>query len=132
MRAMNPQSALARPDLEDRVAALRPGLDLLGLPACVLDARQRYHYVNAACCAHFGKREAEFLGRTPDEVFEFKPQDARRAQLQRAFNGETVIFNRLTLEGPRAGQWVRAHYFPLRDEAGGVEGVLVVLWTCRR
>ncbi len=127
MHAMVPQSALARPGLDARVETLRPGLDLVGLPACVLDAQQRYRYVNPAYCAHWGRREEDFLGRTPDEVYALKPQDSRRSQLQRALGGETVVFNRRTLEGPRAGLWVRAHYLPLREEGGAIVGVLVVL-----
>ena len=35
--------------------------------------------------------------------------------------------DRRNLEGPNAGLWVRAHYFPLRDEEGAVVGVLVLL-----
>ena len=37
------------------------------------------------------------------------------------------MFNRRTEEGPGAGRWVRAHYFPLRGDAAAVVGVLVVL-----
>jgi PAS domain-containing protein len=75
MHAMDPQSTLERPALEERIALLRPGLDLLGLPACVLDARLRYCFVNVAYCEHTGRKEADFPGRTPDEVFEVKPPD---------------------------------------------------------
>ncbi|HUP28804.1 MAG TPA: PAS domain-containing protein, partial [Usitatibacter sp.] len=110
-----------------RLAALRPGLDLLGLPACVLDAELRYRYLNAAYLAHFARPAGDFLGRTADEVFTRRPQDARREKIHRALAGEAVVFNRETIEGPNAGRWVRAHYLPLPDEAGSVVGVLVVL-----
>jgi len=113
--------------LESRLAALKPGLDVLGLPACIMDTDQRYRYVNGAYLTHSGRQLSEFLGRTPDEVYERKPQDSRRAQMQRALSGETVIFNRVTIEGPRAGIWMRAHYVPLRDGAGQVAGVIVIL-----
>jgi PAS domain-containing protein len=46
--------------------------------------------------------------------------------MQRALGGEPVIFNRQTIEGPNAGKWVRAHYFPLPVD-GSIGGVLVVL-----
>jgi diguanylate cyclase (GGDEF)-like protein/PAS domain S-box-containing protein len=36
------------------------------------------------------------------------------------------VFTRRTIEGPEAGRWVRAHYMPVRGDAG-VIGVLVVL-----
>jgi PAS domain S-box-containing protein len=110
-----------------RVAALAPAMDVLVLPACVLDRDLRYHYVNAAYCVHSGRAAHEFQSRTPDEVFERTPRDDRRSHMQRALDGQMEVFNRRTLEGPNAGRWMRAHYFPLRDAAGEVEGVLVVL-----
>jgi hypothetical protein len=39
---------------DGRLAALGPGLDLLGLPACVLDHGLRYLYVNAAYARQAG------------------------------------------------------------------------------
>ena len=113
--------------LEARLAALTPGLDTLALPACVLDRELRYRFINAGYEAHSGRRAAEFLGRKPDEVFERRPDDSRRGYMQRALDGESVVFNRQTLEGPQRGLWMRAHYLPLRDDAGAVLGVLVVL-----
>ena len=110
-----------------RLAALRPGLDLLGLPACVLDKGLRYRYLNAAYLAHFGRPAADFIGHTADEVFARRPHDSRREKLQRALAGEAVVFNRETIEGPNAGRWVRAHYLPLHGEDSTVVGVVVVL-----
>ncbi len=113
--------------LEGRFEALRPGLDLLGLPACVLDPGLRYRYLNPPYERLSGKPAAQLLGRAPDEVFELRPQDARREHLRRALAGETLAFNRRMLEGPHAGEWVRAHYMPLREGEGAAWGVLVVV-----
>jgi diguanylate cyclase (GGDEF)-like protein/PAS domain S-box-containing protein len=123
---MNDHRPAAHTALENRLAVLGPGFDLVGLPICILDADRRYRYLNAAYCSYIGRPVADFLGRQPDEVFNAVPVDGRREQLQRAFDGETVIFNRQTLEGPHAGQWVRAHYLPLR-EGEEVVGIMVVL-----
>ncbi|MGZ5104731.1 MAG: sensor domain-containing protein [Usitatibacter sp.] len=124
---MNGSDTVDRVGLGPRVRALAPGLDVLGLPACILDGELRYRYVNGAYLAQSGRPREAFEGRRPDEVFNRTPQDERRAHLQRALEGETSIFNRRTLEGPQAGRWVRAHYFPLRGDEGDVVGVLVVL-----
>ncbi|MGE5096347.1 MAG: PAS domain S-box protein [Betaproteobacteria bacterium] len=124
---MSPSTTLGRPGLEARLAALRPGLDLLGLPACVLDTRLRYRYANPAYAAQSGKDAAGMMGRSPDEVFQRPPDDSRRAYLMRALQGEHVAYDRRNREGPRAGLWVKAHYFPLREDGGEVVGVLVVL-----
>jgi diguanylate cyclase (GGDEF)-like protein/PAS domain S-box-containing protein len=129
MGLVDTRDILGRAGLAARVAALAPALDVIGLPATILDREMRYHYVNAAYLAHAGRGAEEFPGRTPDEVFARTPRDERRQHMQRALNGEPSVFNRRTIEGPRAGIWMRAHYFPLRDEtgAGEVLGVLVVL-----
>ena len=113
--------------LESRIVALKPGLDVLGLPSCVVDAQMRYCYANKAYEIQTGRPAADFLGHTPDEVFAVKPQDDRRDYMRRALAGEIEVFNRRNLEGPNAGLWVRAHYFPLRDEEAAVVGVLVLL-----
>jgi PAS domain S-box len=67
------------------------------------------------------------MGQTPDEAFRHRPNDGRREYLARALAGETVAFNRRTLEGPHRGEWFRAHYFPLYEPSGAVWGVMVVL-----
>jgi diguanylate cyclase (GGDEF)-like protein/PAS domain S-box-containing protein len=109
------------------VEELAPGLDVLGLGACILDSQLRYRYVNDCYVEISGRARADFEGRTPDEVFQRIPQDDRRHHLMRALGGETSIFNRRVLEGPNAGRWARAHYFPLRGEGDEVVGVLIVL-----
>jgi len=116
-----------RADLDARVRLLAPGLEVLSLPVCVLDLEMRYRYVNAAYEAGTGKTRAECVGRTPDEVFGRVPRDDRRSHLQRAFDGETSAYTRRLAEGPNAGNWVRAHYFPVRSNTGDVMGALVVL-----
>ena len=123
---MHPAPVMERPSLETRLAALRPGLDLLGLPACVIDGQRRYRYVNRAYAAHTGRDFEAFVGQGVDQLFP-RPTDARRAHLDRALAGETVIYNRRNKQGPKAGQWVRAHYLPLAEDPIGVLGVLVVL-----
>ena len=101
---------------------------VLGLPACVIDSTRRYRYVNPEFVAHFGVDERYYLGRTIEQANLPPPDpgDDRRSHMERAMSGELVVFNRRTLMGPNAGQWVRAHYIPLRAEAF-VIGVLVVL-----
>jgi diguanylate cyclase (GGDEF)-like protein/PAS domain S-box-containing protein len=123
---MTVQGTRERPALEARLEALAPGLDVLGLAACVMDTQLRYRYINAAYASQTGRDPARFLGNTPDEIFERVPSDSRRDNLRRALAGETVVFNRQTIEGPAAGTWVRAHYMPLRS-GSEIIGVLVVL-----
>ena len=114
------------PALGTRIAALRPDLDRMQLPACILDRELRYRYVNLAYLAHFGRTSAAtMLGKTVDEAFNIVPTDGRREQILRALDGKTIVFDRSTIEGPNAGRWVRAHYLPVHDR-DEVIGVLVM------
>src|SRR5438477_35219 len=110
-----------------RVAALVPGLEALRLPASLLGRDLRYLYVNPAYEAHAGRPAAEFIGRAPDDVFVRVPTDERRGYLERALQGKEAILDRVNLEGPRAGRWVRAYYLPVHGDGADVIGVLVVL-----
>jgi PAS domain-containing protein len=73
---MSDQGTLERTGLEARLAALRPGLDVLSLPACILDADLRYVYLNQAYSTHAGRPATDFIGRTPDEALGW-PVDGR-------------------------------------------------------
>ncbi|HUI98876.1 MAG TPA: PAS domain-containing protein [Usitatibacter sp.] len=123
---MNDRPATAG-EVAERLAALTPGLALLGLPACVLDPSLRYLYANPPYLAQLGRGLDTLVGRTPDEALGHFPDDGRRENLRRALAGEPAAYNRVNLEGPRKGKWVRAHYFPVRDESGSVWAALVVL-----
>ena len=123
---MEESAILVDPALGARIAALKPDLDRMQLPACILDRDLRYRYTNAAYLAHFGRASADsFLDKTADEAFTIVPTDGRRGQLRRALDGETVVFDRVTIEGPQAGRWVRAHYLPVHD-GDAVIGVQVM------
>jgi diguanylate cyclase (GGDEF)-like protein/PAS domain S-box-containing protein len=123
---MADQQTLEKTGLEARLDALRPGFDLIGLPACVIDSQKRYQYANAAYAAMSSRTPEDFPGHAVEELFPRPAPDARRTALARALDGEVVILNRQTIAGPAAGRWVRAHYFPLAVD-GGIGGVLVVL-----
>ncbi|HET7548243.1 MAG TPA: PAS domain-containing protein, partial [Usitatibacter sp.] len=110
-----------------RLAALAPGLDLLGLPACVFDRSLRYVHANPAFVDQTGSSLSHLLGRTQEEAFGPYTDDGRRECLRRALSGEAAAFNRPSVAGIHKGRWFRAHYFPLRDEAGEVWGALLVL-----
>ena len=113
------------PALAERIAALRPDLDRLTLAACIVDSEQRYRWANDAYLAHYGRERESLLGRRVAEAFTIQPSDGRRARLRRALDGETLVFDRQTMEGPNAGRWVRANYQPMFD-GERVVGVLVI------
>ncbi|HEX4629162.1 MAG TPA: PAS domain-containing protein, partial [Gemmatimonadales bacterium] len=89
---MGTLDTVSRAGFAARVASLAPALDVLGLPACLLDRDLRYHYVNAAYATHSGTPAHAFPGRTPDEVFDRTPRDDRRMHMQRALAGHIEVF----------------------------------------
>src|SRR5215212_10113602 len=99
--ALGHPPTLAETRLDERLVLLRPGLDQLGLPACVLDTSLRYRYTTAAYRLQSGKREADFTGRAADEIFAVRPTDDRREKLQQTLAGEAVVFYRQQIEGPQ-------------------------------
>jgi PAS domain-containing protein len=125
---MNDSQAPAAADsLEAALARLRPGLDLLSLPACVLDRDGLYRYANAAYLAYTGKAAGELLGRTAADAFGVQPRDDRRKALARVFGGESLTSDRETIEGPFKGHSVRAHYFPLWLEGTGAAACVALV-----
>jgi diguanylate cyclase (GGDEF)-like protein/PAS domain S-box-containing protein len=118
--------AMVDEGLLERLAELKPGLDSLGLPTCVIDTNKRYRYANAAYAALSNREPAAFEGPAVEELFPLQIPDARRSALAQALKGEVVVFNRQVLAGPRAGTWVRAHYVPVHAR-GKVAAALIVL-----
>jgi len=112
--------------LASALVDLQQGLELLGLPCCVIDQALRYRFVNAAYLAYAGRVAGELLGRELGEAALKPPTDERRRMLARALAGEDLVFDRLTVEGPDEGRWVRAHYHPIRRD-GEVAGAAVVV-----
>ena len=123
---MPPDPILPADTFEPVLAGLRPGLELLSFPVYVVDAQQRYRYLNRAYELFFGRRAEDMIGRTVDEVFGPPPPDDRRKALARALAGETLSFDRETRHGPRIGRWIRLHYMPVHL-SGAVVGATVVL-----
>jgi diguanylate cyclase (GGDEF)-like protein/PAS domain S-box-containing protein len=119
-------SAASGVAVDARLAELLPGLDALGLPACLFDAELRYYHANAAYCEYVGRVLAQLVYRSPADVFGQIPVDRRREMLHRALAGETLTLDRMTHVGPNKGRWVRAHYRPAWHQ-GKVTGVTVVL-----
>ena len=102
---MTVQGTRERSALEARLEALSPGLDVLGLAACVMDTQLRYRYINSAYASQTGRDTARFIGRTPDEIFERVPSDSEvRRDLKRWVpEYQTQVRPKLTaVQPPRA------------------------------
>ena len=58
---MAPPSTGGSDALDIRLAELRPGLDLIEIPACVIDQELRYRYANGDYAEYFGKVPGDFI-----------------------------------------------------------------------
>jgi diguanylate cyclase (GGDEF)-like protein/PAS domain S-box-containing protein len=113
--------------LQSTLEALRPGLESLGFPAYVVDAEQRYRMLNASYERYFGRRAADMVGRTVEDVFGPAPADERRKPLLLALQGETLTFDRVARHGPNSGRWIRMHYMPIREGCAVIAATVVVV-----
>ncbi len=96
----------------------------------LLDAELRYVRVNDAYAAIAGRHAAEYPGRTPHEAI---PGIAPRVEpfYRRVLEtGEPLVGMEVTAPSPREPESIRtwlASYYPVRDAAGRVQGVGVVV-----
>lgn len=101
-----------------------------GIPARValMDRDRRYRYVNEACAAFFGLSRQAILGRAAAEVIGAAAFEAVQEQGGRALAGETLRWEGWLSYGPgREPRFVQRLCQPHRDEAGDIDGYLVVV-----
>ncbi len=123
-----PDSTIKPPTgLEDALADLREGLELLGLPCVVVGKDLRYWFANQAYLDFFAVGAGDLLGNLVPSASSTGVADARGEVLLKALDGESTVYDRTTIEGPNIGRWVRAHYLPVRhaDEVVGAAVLLI-------
>jgi PAS domain S-box-containing protein len=92
-----------------------------------VDPETRYHFVNRQFQVWFGQPKETYLGRTMEDVLGAEAFRRLRPYLERAFNGETQVFE---IEAPyRFGpvRWVRISYIPHFNGGGKPVGVVILV-----
>jgi diguanylate cyclase (GGDEF)-like protein/PAS domain S-box-containing protein len=123
------QDVSERKALEDRIVQQTATLSLVteAIPAtvAVVDLEGRYRFVNGAFERWCGKDRRQVIGRSAREVLGEREFERRWPWVERAFNGETVVFE---LDYPHgdASTHVSLTYIPLRLPSGTVDGFVVV------
>jgi PAS domain S-box-containing protein len=110
-------------------AGLHAMLDTIPARLALVDRQGRHCYVNAAYCAYLRKPAPELLGRTIREIIgeeiyaRMRPDPIHRQLFERCLAGETTVWEGWLgyLEGER---YVHRTYYPYRDAAGAVVGVV--------
>ncbi|MDH4343553.1 MAG: PAS domain S-box protein, partial [Nitrospira sp.] len=91
-----------------------------------IDRNRRYRFVNKRYEEFFGRSDEEIAGMTMRELFGLDGYAAVEPHLDRAFQGESVLFEyRLAVHGEN--HWFSARYVPDRDERRQVAGLFVLL-----
>src|SRR5207245_572452 len=75
MRGMSIREPANAPGFAARLAALAPGLEVLGMPVYVVDSTLCYRYVNAAYELHAGRKASELLGFNLLDLYPIPPDD---------------------------------------------------------
>ena len=123
------QDVTERKQLEHSVAAQSATLRLVAeaIPAtvAVVDLDGRYRFVNSAFERSCGRTREQIVGLTALEVLGEQEHERRKPWIQRAFTGESVVFE---LEYPDidSPRYVSISYVPLRLDTDALDGFVVV------
>ena len=110
-------------------AGLHAMLDTIPARLAIVDRQGRHCYVNAAYCDHLQMPASDLMGRTIREIIgqdayaRLRPDPIHRQLFERCLTGETTTWEGWLgyLEGER---YVHRTYYPYRDAAGAVIGVV--------
>ena len=91
-----------------------------------IDREERYGYVNAAYERWFDRPRSAFLGRRLEEVMGPDAYRVAAPRMREALGGRAVHY-RAVVPYPSGARHVDAHYIPVRDGAGEIDGVAAIV-----
>ena len=116
-----------RQSLVAKERELRAIADNIGMPLSKSDRNLRYLYVNQVTCEWYGRREAEIVGRTWQEMLGDQQFAEVKGFAHRALEGEFVTYDRFAAYPEHPPGRIRVAMTPYRDHTGQVAGVYVVI-----
>lgn len=122
MRDISEQVA-ARERLGLQTAMLQSVTEAIPAMVAVLDANQRYRFVNRALESWFGLPREELIGHTALEVLGEEEYERSRPWIERVLAGETVNFQKDLVDRP---VHLAVHYIPVHLAGGEVDGFVSV------
>ena len=117
---------LLRQNLEEQERQLRLFTDNIPEAIAYLNTERRYKFVNNTFLQLQGKRREEVVGKTSAEVL---GEDAARLAapyVERAFKGETIVYERLVTFANGEQRWMRIRTAPDTLSDGTIQGIYVV------
>jgi diguanylate cyclase (GGDEF)-like protein/PAS domain S-box-containing protein len=111
-----------RQQLAANEARIRSVVDAIELPIARVDKDLKITYCNKPYALFVGKTPETVVGATVRDLFGENVERSVVAYYKRAFDGESVSFDRLTSHDATA-RWIRIRLLPDRDAAGNVRAV---------
>jgi diguanylate cyclase (GGDEF)-like protein/PAS domain S-box-containing protein len=113
--------------LAAREEQLRLFTDNIPDPVVYLDTERRYVFVNDAFLQLNGLDRTMVIGKTSAEVIGLEATKGLTPYQDRAFAGETVIYERALVDATGRSRWIRGRMVPDHRIDGAIQGIYVVL-----
>ena len=112
--------------LAAREEQLRLFTDNIPEPVVYLDADRRYAFVNESFLQLNGLVREEVIGKASEEVIGLEATQALAPFHDRAFAGETLVYERALVDANGRMRWIRGRMVPDHAFDGRIQGVYVV------
>jgi diguanylate cyclase (GGDEF)-like protein/PAS domain S-box-containing protein len=112
--------------LAAREEQLRLFTDNIPEPVVYLDADRRYAFVNESFLQLNGLIREEVIGKASEEVIGLEATQALAPFHDRAFAGETLVYERALVDAAGRMRWIRGRMVPDHAFDGRIQGVYVV------
>ena len=112
--------------LAAREEQLRLFTDNIPEPVVYLDGERRYAFVNESFLQLNGLNRDAVIGKTSEEVIGLEAAKSLAPFHDRAFAGETLIYERALIDANGRNRWIRGRMVPDHRFDGTIQGVYVV------
>ena len=120
------EDVMLRQHLEQQQRQLRLFTDNIPEAIAYLDTERRYKFVNNTFLDLQGKRREDIVGKTSAEVLGTPAAQFAAPYVERAFNGESVVYERLVKHARGRDRWIRIRTVPDFSADGVVQGIYVI------
>ena len=112
--------------LATREEQLRLFTDNIPEPVVYLDADRKYAFVNESFLQLNGLDRDAVIGKPSEEVIGLEASEGLKPFHDRAFAGETLIYERAMVDAQGRMRWIRGRMVPDHSFDGRIQGVYVV------
>lgn len=114
-----------RHQLAANEARIRSVVEAINLPIVRVDRALVVKYCNEPYAQFIGRAAAEIVGSPTHQLFASPAADVQKLQFERAFAGENVTYDQISISGERH-HWMRVRLVGDRDAAGEIRAVYAI------